>query len=174
MGSFVALLRGVNVGGKTIVSMAALKVAFEEFGATDVRTYIQSGNVVFSHTRSTQELESALEAMIAEHTGRDVDVMLRTATQMQALVDHNPYRHATGTTLHVSFLKAPSDKAALARLDLGRFAPEAVTPVGRELYLYLPNGMGRSKLAVELNKLKAPATARNWNTVTKLLEMLRQ
>jgi uncharacterized protein (DUF1697 family) len=172
MPTWIALLRGINVGGGKKVPMAALKAAFEDFGATDVQTYIQSGNVVFGHaTKSEAKLVADVEGMIAAHTGFTVDVMLRTARQMAAVVEANPYPHAAGTTLHVLFLKAPPAKGALDALDLAPFAPEEVTELGRELYLHLPYGMGRAKLPVALAKLKVPTTARNWNSVTRLAEM---
>jgi uncharacterized protein (DUF1697 family) len=170
--TYVALLRGINVGGRTTVPMAGLKAAFESWGADDVRTYIQSGNVVFTHAeRSEPKLEKALRKVIADYAGFDIPVMLRTAAQMKAVVAKNPYPAASGTTLHVLFLTANVDKAALAKLDLAKFAPEEATAVGREIYLFLPNGMGKAKLPLALAKLKVPTTARNWNTVTKLLEM---
>jgi uncharacterized protein (DUF1697 family) len=170
--TYVALLRGINVGGRTTVTMAGLRATFEAFGATAVQTYIQSGNVVFTHPeRSEPKLEKALTKVIADHAGFDIPVMLRTATQMKAVVAKNPYPAASGTTLHVLFLTANVDKAALAKLDLAKFAPEEATAIGREIYLFLPNGMGKAKLPLALAKLKVPTTARNWNTVTKLLEM---
>jgi uncharacterized protein (DUF1697 family) len=97
--------------------------------------------------------------------------MLRTTAQMRSVVAKNPYPHASGTTLHVAFVTDKIDRAALKALDLDRFAPEEVTAIGRELYLFLPNGMGRAKLPPALAKLKGTATARNWNSVTKLLAM---
>jgi uncharacterized protein (DUF1697 family) len=172
MPTYIALLRGINVGGNTKVSMSALKRALEDHGADDVKTYIQSGNVVFTHReRSEPKLEKALTKVVADFSGFDVAVMLRTPAQLRAVVDRNPYPQASGTTLHVLFCSADVDKAALKKLDLERFAPEEATAVGREIYLHLPNGMGRAKLPVALAKLKLPTTARNWNTVTKLLSM---
>jgi uncharacterized protein (DUF1697 family) len=170
--TYVALLRGINVGGRTTVPMAGLQAAFEAFGATAVQTYIQSGNVVFTHAeRSEPKLEKVLRKVIADYAGFDIPVMLRTAAQMKAVVAKNPYPAASGTTLHVLFLTANVDKAALAKLDLAKFAPEEATAIGREIYLFLPNGMGKAKLPLALAKLKVPTTARNWNTVTKVLEM---
>jgi uncharacterized protein (DUF1697 family) len=169
---YVALLRGINVGGRTKVSMPGLKSAFEDFGATEVQTYIQSGNVVFIHPeRSAPKLETGLTKAIADHAGSAIDVMLRTGSQMRSVVEKNPYPHASGTTLHVMFCHTQVDKAALARIEPTRFAPEEATAIGREIYLHLPHGMGRAKLPVALGKLNVPLTARNWNTVTKLKAM---
>jgi uncharacterized protein (DUF1697 family) len=170
--TYVALLRGINVGGRTKVAMPGLKSAFEACGADHVTTYIQSGNLVFTHAeRSEPKLDKALTKVIADYAGFDIPVMLRTAAQMKAVVAKNPYPAASGTTLHVLFFTADVDQAALAKIDLAPFAPEEATAVGRELYLFLPNGMGKAKLPLALAKLKVPTTARNWNTVTKLAEM---
>jgi uncharacterized protein (DUF1697 family) len=172
MPTHIALLRGINVGGKGMVAMPGLATAFEGAGATDVRTYIQSGNVVFTHRERTEaKLVDALERATADYAGFDVPVVLRTTAQMRAVVEKNPYPHASGTTLHVMFYAAKVDAAALRALGLERFAPEEATAVGRDLYLHLPNGIGRAKLPPVLAKLKVPGTARNWNTVTKLLAM---
>jgi uncharacterized protein (DUF1697 family) len=169
---WVALLRGVNVGGKAKVAMPALRSAIESAGATEVRTYIQSGNVVFTHAaRSAATLEGELEQRIHAAFGFDVPVLLRNAPQMRAVVDANPYPGTEGTKLHVVFLRDPPDAAALAKVHVARFAPEELTVVGRELYLHLPHGIGRAKLPPALGKVPGVATARNWNTVTKLLAM---
>jgi uncharacterized protein (DUF1697 family) len=172
MPTYVALLRGINVGGKAKVAMPGLRAAFEEFGAGDVQTYIQSGNVVFTHPeRAEATLEKSLRKVISDYAGVGVDVMLRTTAQMRSVVAKSPYPDAGGTTLHVLFLTAKVDQAAFGKLDLDRFAPEEATAVGREIYLHLPNGIGRAKLPPALGKLKVSTTARNWNSVTKLLEM---
>lgn len=156
--------------------MANLRDIATDAGGTDVVTYIQSGNVVLSHRlRSTAKLADLLAGAISDATGMDVPVMVRTATEWDAVVGANPYPDAGGTSLHVVFLADEPPTDALDPLDLAAFAPEHVTVVGRELYLHLPNGMGRAELPKALDKL-GPAvrgTARNWNTVLKLQELLR-
>jgi uncharacterized protein (DUF1697 family) len=168
----VALLRGVNVGGKTTLPMAELRKIVEECGYADVRTYIQSGNVVLRAVgESPSDVSDRLRTALADTTGREIDVTVRTREQLTAAVDTNPYLDRTEepTHLHVVFAEA-SLEGSLDGLDLDGYAPEEATASGRELYLFLPNGMGRSKLAGDLARLDgARGTARNWRTVTKLL-----
>jgi uncharacterized protein (DUF1697 family) len=171
--TYVALLRGVNVGGKGQVPMAELRKMFEALGHTDVATYIQSGNVVFT---SAKALKSAapIEAALTETFGLKSAVVLRTPAELAAVIEHNPYPEAEAvpSALHVTFLPSPPDKAQLAKVDASSFAPEEFTVHGRDVYLHLPDGMGRSKLAPVLTRRLGPAaTARNWNTVKKLLAM---
>ena len=171
--TYVALLRGINVGGKAKVPMAALRDVCESAGCEDVVTYIQSGNVVFTSRLSADKLRTALEAAVAAEFGVKAAVMIRTANEMASVVGRNPYPDADEKTVHVGFLHAAPDattKKCLAAIDC---APEDVTAVGRHLYLHLPNGMGRAALPVQLERClrPKPVTVRNWRTVTKLVEM---
>lgn len=152
----VALLRGINVGGNRSIKMADLRAMFEAAGARDVVTYIQSGNVVFSHPRPTA---AGFEHQIARATGFAVPVVLRTAAQWAKLA--HPFED--DDPVHVFFLPAP-----VKRLDVVAAAPEAYVTKGREVFAYLPNGAGRSKLAASLGKALPQATARNWRTVRQL------
>jgi len=174
MTTWVALLRGVNVGGVKL-AMPDLRAAIEAAGGTDVETYIQSGNAVFAHPgRAEAKVKAAVEREIASTMGKPVPTMLRSAKQMAGIVDANPYEPEHPTHLHVSFFDDPLPASAFSSVDLEAFAPETFTVHGREVYLHLPNGMGRSKLAVELGKggKKAPVgTTRNWNTVLKLADL---
>ena len=169
----MALLRGINVGGTTKVAMAALRDVCESIGCEDVLTYIQSGNVVLKSKLSAEKLRTALEEAIAAEFGFNPAVMIRTAKEMAAVVDRNPYPKADEKSIHVGFLHAAPDaatKKCLAGIDC---APEEVTVVGRDLYLHLPNGMGRATLPVQLERClrPTPVTVRNWRTVTKLVEL---
>lgn len=161
--TYVALLRGINVGGNRIIKMTDLRAMFEKAGATDVATYIQSGNVVFKHaSRSATKLAAELEKKLG------LTVVLRTADEMQAVLDNNPFppEHT-----HVFFLRTPGK----IDLDPEPFLPEKWQIVGKELYVYLPNGLGRSQLVGKLMR-KPPvtdATARNWRTCEKLTAMCR-
>jgi uncharacterized protein (DUF1697 family) len=157
MPRYVALLRGINVGGNRIIKMEQLRAIFTAAGARDVETYIQSGNVVFSHPRPTA---ARFEKAIAEATGFDVPVMLRGADEMAAL--SHPFDD--DQHVHVMFAAAP-----LTRVEVTAVRPERYVVAERELYVYLPNGVGRSKLAAALGKL--PVTARNWRTVRQLCEL---
>lgn len=175
MSRYVALLRGINVGGHRVLKMADLRAILVAAGARDAVTYIQSGNAVFDHAaRSAATLVAELEARIAEATGFAVTVVARTAAEWAAVVAANPFPEAGPDELHVSFLAARPPADVLAGLDPAAFVPERFALVQREIYLHLPDGLGRSKLAGALGKVKAiapTATARNWRTVLKLHEL---
>ncbi len=169
----VALLRGINVGGKTTLSMAKLRDAAEELGYVDVATYIQSGNLLIRTTDPAAKVERELASAIARLGGVQPAVMVRTRAQLAKVVDANPFirRGEDPSTCHVTFA-AKAVKPQLARLDLASYAPEEAIASGKELYLFLPAGIGRSKLAGDLAKDKtAVGTTRSWRTATKLLEM---
>jgi uncharacterized protein (DUF1697 family) len=169
----VALLRAVNVGGKTL-SMAALRDAAGAAGIDDARTYIQSGNLVGrTKARSMEPLARKLEAAIADLGGVAPDVTLRTRAELAAAIDADPFvrRGEDSKHVHVWFglQKGPAPTSALPDAEV--FAPEEVAAVGRDLHLFLPNGMGRAKLPVAIGRTKFHGTARNWRTVTTLLTM---
>ncbi|HEY4409958.1 MAG TPA: DUF1697 domain-containing protein [Acidimicrobiia bacterium] len=170
---FVVLLRGINVGGKAKVPMAALRDVCAAAGCEDVVTYIQSGNVVLTSKLTGKKLQAALEAAIAAEFGFSPAVMIRTAGEMAAVLEHNPYPAADESSVHVGFLHAPPDARTAQCLAAIDCAPEEVTAVGRDLYLHLPNGMGRANLPVQMEKClrPAPVTVRNWRTITKLVEL---
>lgn len=173
---YVALLRGINVGGKTRMAMAALRDVCTAAGCEDVTTYIQSGNVVLDSALGADKLRTVLEEAIAAEFGFAPAVMIRTAKEMAAVVDQNPFPAADEQALHVGFLHSAPDaatKKCLAAIDT---APEELAVVKREIYLHLPNGMGRAKLPVELERcLRKSATSqitvRNWRTVGKLVDL---
>ena len=158
---YIALLRGINVGGKRIIKMQDLRAMFVAAGARDVETYIQSGNVVFGHARPTA---ARFEKEIANQTGLDVRVILRTADEWAAL--KHPFDD--DDHVHVFFL------AAKASVDVEAVAPERYVVKNREVFLYLPDGMGRSKLAAAIGRALPTATARNWRTVQQLHAMAIQ
>jgi uncharacterized protein (DUF1697 family) len=170
---YVALLRGINVGGKAMVPMAALRETCASVGCEDVVTYIQSGNVVLRSPRRADKLQAALEAAIAERFGFEPAVMVRTGREMAAVVARNPFAGADEKHLHVGFLHGAPDRATEHCLGAIDCDPEQVTVVGRELYLHLPNGMGRAALPVKMERClrPSPVTVRNWRTVTKLVEL---
>ncbi len=177
MAVMVALLRGVNVGGKSKLAMADLRNAAATCGYERVRTYIQSGNLVFvAPSPSTQAVAERLRETIAEVTDVQPDVIVRTRDELASVVDENPYvRRGEDTAhLHVVFMSGTAD-ASLGPIDLAGYAPEEASAVGRQLYLFLPSGMGRSKLAADLARREGPSgTTRNWRTVTTLLEMAKE
>ena len=167
---YVALLRGVNVGGGGKIAMAELRDTCTAAGCEDVVTYIQSGNVVLRSRLGPERLRTVLEAAISERFGFRPAVMIRTGGELAAVVAGNPYAGHDPAHVHVGFLHAPPDAATekcLAGIDGD---PEAVTVSGRDLYLYLPNGMGRAALPVRIDRCLRPVevTVRNWRTVTTL------
>ena len=173
MAPFIALLRGINVGGHKKVPMAELRALCEELGFADVKTYIQSGNVVLTSKLTAEKLRAALEEAIAKEFGFNPAVMIRTAKELAAAVDKNPYAGADDKTVHVGFLHAAPNAATKKCLGALDCAPEELTVVGRDIYLHLPNGMGRAALPVKMERClrPTPITVRNWRTVTKLVEL---
>jgi uncharacterized protein (DUF1697 family) len=167
----IALLRGVNVGGHNKLPMAHLREIAADAGFAEVRTYIQSGNLVAATVLEPESAAKVLAAAIRDATGLTVPVIVRTAQQWSDLVAANPFPDALdpGRHVHVIVLPAPATDEARA-FDAAAFAPEEVVVSGSEVYLHLPDGMGRSKLAVAVNRVPeiAAGTARNWNTVLKI------
>jgi uncharacterized protein (DUF1697 family) len=173
-GSQLALLRGINVGGKNKLPMRDLAGMFEEAGCEKVRTFIQSGNVVFSATASvSKDLAGIVTSRIEERFGYKAPLILRTAQQLRSVIAGNPFSQAEDI-LHVMFLADRPDQTKIAALDPDRSAPDRFIVNGQEIYLHLPNGVGKSKLTNAWfdSKLGTVSTARNWRTVTKLLEMM--
>lgn len=174
---YLALLRGINVGGKNKIPMTGLIELFGEAGCRDVQTYIQSGNVIFSADPDlAATLPGAIAARIAERFGCRVPVVLRTAAQLGEVVCNNPFL-AEGTaieTLHVLFLAEQAAAHSIAELDPDRSPPDAFSVRGREVYLRLPNGAGRTRLTNDYfdAKLATVSTGRNWRTVTTLFELM--
>jgi uncharacterized protein (DUF1697 family) len=177
-GLHVALLRGINVGGKNKLPMRELVALFEDAGCADVTTYIQSGNVVFcAAPRTAAKLTEQLRARIRERFGLEVPVVLRDAAELASAARANPFlaRGDEPDRLHVMFLADAPSKAAVAALDPQRSPSDEFVVKGREVYLSLPNGVARSKLTNAWfdAKLGTVSTLRNWRTVLKLVEMTR-
>lgn len=174
MATYVALLRGVNVGGKTL-AMTELRRVFVDLGHTEVRTYIQSGNVVFDAAGSAARVVAELERRIAGDLGLDTTILLRSAKDLARVVEKNPFlrRGADPGALHVTFLAAAPRAGASARLDAPGSEPDELQLVDREIYIHCPNGYGRTKLNNSFieRRVGVAATTRNWRTVEKLLAM---
>ena len=175
MTRYVAMLRGVNVGGRR-VKMDALKEVFVAAGHEDVVTYVQSGNVVFNATRSSEaKLVSSLQQAIADDLSLPVPVLVRTAAQLAAIMERNPFLgQADPAHLHVTFLdRVPAKPKVAALPGDGRLGADELRLVGREVYLHCPNGYGTTKLTNTFfeKKLAVTATTRNWRSVGKLLEL---
>ncbi|MGE0868423.1 MAG: DUF1697 domain-containing protein [Kofleriaceae bacterium] len=178
MTRYALLLRGVNVGTKNALPMAKLRDMLEALGCRDVMTYIQSGNAVFASELTAAALTNAIEAALARYMRRPIATVLRTRRQLQAIVDGNPFANIATNPSHlcVTFLSAAATRAELAPLHERDFTPELFQAVGKELYSWYPNGQGKSQLAVAIGKLalRGCMTTRNWNTVLKLLAMVKQ
>ena len=170
MASYVALLRGINVGGRNKVPMAQLRALFESLGCADVQTLIQSGNVVFA-SRSAPK-PAVLAAAVEKEFGFPVGVMVRSARDLRSTLENNPFSQAAPNTLHVGFLAKKPTAAQMKQLDAERYLPDRFAIRNAEIYYLLPSGMGRSKLPGYVDRqLKTPITVRNWNTITKLVEL---
>jgi uncharacterized protein (DUF1697 family) len=167
-----ALLRGINIGSHKRLAMPALREVVESLGHTDVETYLQSGNVVFTR-RGRADPGPALEAAIEKATGLDVAVVTRTGDELARVVEANPYPVSDPTKVVVGFLADAVELADLELGDLSGYLPDELTVTGREVYVSVPNGQGRSKLmeALVKRRLRTTLTVRNWRTVTALAEM---
>lgn len=172
----VALLRGINVGGKHKVTMGELAALFEALGCRDVRTYIQSGNVVFAAPEKVVErLPAAFAQAFAERFSFEAPLVLRSASELAEIAAANPFVAAgePAAALHVAFLATAPGQVRIAALDPYRSHPDAYRVIGREIYLFCPNGMARSKLTTAYfdARLATVSTMRNWRTVLELVAL---
>jgi uncharacterized protein (DUF1697 family) len=170
---YVALLRGINVGGVKL-PMADLRHLAESAGLTDPRTYIQSGNLVFSsRRRGIDKIAAELRAAIKDELSLDIPVIVRTATELAAVIDNNPFIAAglDGQQQSVAFFAARVAANVFRDVDLAKYAPEAAAVHGREIYFNLPVGTGHSPMLKDIGRRPAIkiGTVRNWRTVTTLL-----
>ncbi len=168
MPTYVALVRGVNVGGRKL-PMAELRASFEALGHADVRTYIQSGNVVFTaKTRSGATVRSEIERAINRDSQLNVTVLLRTPAELTSVMKRNPF----GDDAYVTFLDEKPSAKHVAAIDPAPFVPDEFAVDGREVFVRCPNGYGRTKINNTFfeRKLATRATTRNWNTVKLLHE----
>ena len=173
MARYVALLRGINVGGHRKVPMAALRETAEALGLRNVRTYVASGNLVFETDRAAGGLEAALEKAIAERFGFAVDVIVRSAAQWAALIKANPLTQESEKEpgfVHMSVGKRAPTEADIATLAAKAGANERVLSAGGAIWIWFGDGAGRSKIGS--GKSSGVWTARNWRTVLTLGEML--
>ena len=169
MTSFIALLRAVNVGGTGKITMVDLKAICEAAGLQAVRTYIASGNVVFESKLKAPAIKKELERRLLAYAGKPVVVLLRTAAEMAEVLANNPYPNAPGNRTVAIFLDAPPPKDALDSVS-GR-VDEEVRLGRKEIYVWYGEDMGHSRLKIPAAKA---GTARNMNTVAKLVSMTAQ
>jgi uncharacterized protein (DUF1697 family) len=170
---YVALLRGINVGGRQKVKMADLRSLLSGLGYTDVSTLLQSGNAVFAAVDISREaLAAKIEDRIATDLGLTVTVMVRTVDDLRRAVEQIPFAVRDPAKCAVGFLADSVNPSQIAAIDHSSFAPEELVAGEREIYLFFPNGIGRSKLTPILARdALGPVTVRNWNTVSKLLAL---
>ncbi|MGW7495081.1 DUF1697 domain-containing protein [Streptomyces luteogriseus] len=176
--TYAALLRGINVGGSRKVPMADLRTLLTDLGLDDVRTHLQSGQAVFASGHGDEEsLAGQIARALEKHFGFGVDVIVRDHAYLRAIADACPFPAADlePKQLHVTYFSAPVTPDRFAEIDQEAYLPEEFHLGDRAIYLYAPNGLGRSKLAEHLSKPRINkgliATTRNWNTVVKLVEM---
>jgi uncharacterized protein (DUF1697 family) len=171
----ILLLRGINVGAHNRIAMPALRDVLANAGYDDVRTYVQSGNVVLSSSAKADDVARKTERLIAKEFGLDVAVLARTRAQLAKVVETNPLGKVAKNPkgYQVSFFASKPSAALVRRVEEAATARERVVAIGREIYAWHPDGAARSKLWALLagQKLGVTATSRNWTTVTKLLEL---
>ena len=177
---YIALLRGINVGGQRIIKMTDLKDTFEAIGFKNVKTYIQSGNVIFDYeSTDTKKLTYQIEMKLNQAYGFSVKTIIRTQSEFESIINNNPFINEPNIDvdkLHITFLlDIPESNIALVS-DIKKEETERLLIVSREIYLYLPNGYGNSKLnnTIFEKKLNTNATTRNWRTINKLLKLSKQ
>jgi uncharacterized protein (DUF1697 family) len=177
---YVALLRGINVVGRNMVAMADLRQLLEGLGFADVRSLLQSGNLIFQGKRRASEtLERLLEVETEKRLEISIEYHVRTGTELQAIVADNPFPNEAERDpghLVVLFLKKVPEASSVQALQSAIRGPEILRAVGRQLYIVYPAGIGTSKLTNTVidKKLGARGTARNWNTVLKLAALTQE
>ena len=175
MARHIALLRGINLGSRNRVPMPELRELLAANGYDDPRTLVQSGNVVLSSRKRPDTVARDLEALIAERFGIEVPVVVRSRDELAAVIEANPLDEAVADPkrFQVSFLSAAPEASVMESLESADVAPEQIAVRGKEIYAWHAGGIQRSPAAKLLTdaKLGVTATARNWNTVTKLLEL---
>ena len=171
--TWIALFRGINVGGKNVVAMRDLTRVMQSIGAREIKTYIQSGNVVFaSDTARGVDLEGEIATTMHTSFGIEAAVQVLSVTDFKAAAARNPFGDVEGKSLHLYFLEAKPSAPDLDALASLQSESERYVLDGNVFYLHAPDGIGRSKLAARAEKLLGvSATARNWNTVSKLLAL---
>lgn len=169
----VSLLRGINVGGHNLISMARLRALYAALGCEDVQTYLQSGNVVFRRDRDAEDVARNVERAIRHELGLDVRVLTRSHDRLAAIVAADPFPDADPSRRFVMFLSGPPGREIARELGHVTLGPDEAILIGEELHLHCPDGIGNSRLPGLLSekRLGVTTTARNWRTTTRLLEM---
>lgn len=175
MESYIAILRGINVSGQKKIKMEDLRQLLAGLNFHNIRTYIQSGNVIFEHEKSDPlELAKQIEHKIFDKYGFEVPVIVKTATELEHILHNNPFlkgRKEDESRLHVTFLAEEPGQELLNKIKGTDYKPDEFIISDQAIYLFCPNGYGRTKLTNNFfeNKLQVTATTRNWKTVNKLV-----
>ena len=178
MKTYIAILRGINVSGQKMIKMAELKKMFEELSFTNVKTYIQSGNIIFdSEPQDDQVLQQLIYDAVLKTFSFTVPIIILESQELKAVQQQNPFlcvRNEDISRLHVTFLDAIPKQELVAQLkEKAQFLPDEWMIDGKNIYLFCPDGYGKTKLNNNFfeNKLKVTATTRNWKTVNELVSM---
>lgn len=178
MKTYISILRGINVSGQKKVIMSDLKILFESLKFNTVTTYIQSGNVIFKNDQNLPDLDLAkkIETAIFKKYDFTVPVIIRSGEEIRKIISLNPFlkeKNINLEKLHVTFLSEVPNESNLEKLKGIDYSPDRFRIIGKEVFLYIPEGYGNTKLSNNFfeNKLKVTATTRNWKTVNKLFEL---
>lgn len=180
MNTYIAILRGINVSGKNMIKMPILVKTFESLGLANVKTYVQSGNVIFqSESKIPEDLQKHIYEQIDKDLGTQIPVIVLESKYIIEIQGNNPFAKIKDidlTKLHVTFLSEKPDGENISKIDAAKYAPDEFIIDSKVIYLYCPGGYGNTKLNNNFfeNKLKVNATTRNWNTVNKLVELSRE
>ncbi|MDP4087491.1 MAG: DUF1697 domain-containing protein [Bacillota bacterium] len=177
MTTYIALLRGINVGGHNKMKMAELKQLLETMGLKRVQTYIQSGNVIFESEEKPSQLSERIEEGIKNTFGISTFVILRTALEFEEITKKCPYSEETfseGESLSIAFLAESLSEEGKSSLEKFNQDIDEYFSEGKEIYLYLRQSIRNSKLAIQIQKLGIPVTIRNWKTTTKLVALSKK
>lgn len=173
---YIALLRGINVGSHKRIKMDDLIKALESMGFKNVKTYLQSGNVIFENDSDNADIAENIEMKISQTFGFSVNVIVRTGDELENIIKGNPFvkdENIQLDKLHVTFLSDMPNPETISNLDIKKDENEKFEVAGKEIYLYCPNGYARTKLTNDVfeKKLNIVATTRNWKTTNKLMEL---
>jgi len=177
MGIYIALLRGINVGGNNMIKMSELKIMFESMGFNKVQTYINSGNVLFVSEHGAVQVRQLLEAEINQAFGISVTVVLRSAEELELLIKNCPYDAASlvkGESIQVTLLTEAASAETLALVAVGKDDKDEFAVNGEEIYFLFRQSILDSKLAKNMTKLGKTATSRNMNTINKLAALVEK
>jgi uncharacterized protein (DUF1697 family) len=177
MNTYISILRGINVSGKNLIKMNSLKEMYEDMGFQNIRTYIQSGNVVFKCLEiNLQKLEKLISEAIFKQFALNVPVLVREYSELKSILSRNPFQNdlkEDNSKLHITFLSTSPEKHFIEHIDSESYLPDKFYIMERTVYLFCPNGYGKTKLNNNFfeNKLGVTATTRNLKTLMELVKI---